>query len=811
MDLNHAIERALDGHAILFLGSGFPFGATNVANTKFKRGTELATALSKAAGLPADATLDDAAEAYLEMLGEDALIQLLQREYTVQKVKPFHRTYATIPWNRIYTTNYDNVIEHCYALEKATLVPITLDLDPYTVAKDSTLCVHLNGLIDRLDRESLGTQLKLTETSYLTEAISESPWAVLFREDLRLAQAVFFIGYSLYDLDIKRILFEFPTLKDKCFFVLGSDPDANLLRRVSRFGTHVPLYAEGFAKELEAAKKTYVPAVPTVITGVAIKETVAPVTRKPITDQDFVNLMLFGTRSDGHITESYALPKLYFLERPAVKHAFELIDKGHRLLAVVSNLGNGKSLFLDGLRIRATEKGYRVFDAQERTSNISQELLSLAKLPGKLILTIEEYQGWLDDIRLFRLNSSQQAVIIVSARNSIHDVLVDDLVSKAGVDEIPEIQLDSLSDDDAEWVIDAFNEYGMWGDWHKKSRAQKRRFVINVCRRQMHAILLKLLESPDIGKRLRSAFQDVSKKKTPHELMLSILILTLINQRPTIDMLVDLWGAQAVNLVQLRREGAFREFLDADHAEVRVRSPVAAEYLLKNIADPATVVDVLVHITRKADDASRATERYKRIFRQLITFSSIQSVLPETNNKDAIIRFYESIKNLRQCRNNPLFWFQYAIASLVIEDLFRAGRYFKTAYSLATDTGFDTYQIDNHFARFLLVKAIRECAVKEAMANFRRARNIINRQVTNERRHYPYRVAVAYQEFLDRFAGELAPKDIQEIKKAAAKLLKNIEDLPAGRKGQRSIRECQKAMEYVTEKADDLLVKAPAP
>jgi hypothetical protein len=383
--------------------------------------------------------------------------------------------------------------------------------------------------------------------------------------------------------------------------------------------------------------------------------------------------------------------------------------------------------------------------------------------------------------------------------------------STTGVEEIPEIQLDSLTDTDTKWIIDAFNEYGMWGEWHRKSHAEKHRFVTQICRRQMHAVLLKLLQSPDIGKRIRSAFQDVAKKHKPHELMLSILILTLINQRPTIDMLVDLWGPQAVNLAQLRREEAFREFLDADHAEVRVRSPVAAEFLLKSVADPATVVDVLVHITRKADDASRATERYKRIFRQLLTFSNVQLILSKTNYKDAVIRFYESIKNLRQCRNNPLFWLQYAIASLVIEDLFRADRYFKTAYSLARNTGFNTYQIDNHFARFLLVKAIREYTVKDGMTAFRRARNIIFRQVTNERLHYPYRVAANYKEFLDRFAGELASKDIQEIKKAAAKLVENIEDLPSGRKEQKPIRECQKAMEYVIKRADELLVKAPAP
>src|ERR1035441_6821483 len=73
-----------------------------------------------------------------------------------------------------------------------------------------------------LSPEALDNTFKLTETSYVTASIADSPWAVRLREDIRLARTVLFVGYSLYDLDVRRVLSDNPKLREKCFFVVAA-------------------------------------------------------------------------------------------------------------------------------------------------------------------------------------------------------------------------------------------------------------------------------------------------------------------------------------------------------------------------------------------------------------------------------------------------------------------------------------------------------------------------------------------------------------------------------------------------------------
>ena len=76
----------------------------------------------------------------------------------------------------------------------------------------------------------------------------------------------------------------------------------------------------------------------------------------------------------------------------------------------------------------------------------------------------------------------------------------------------------------------------------------------------------------------------------------------------------------------------------------------------------------------------------------------------------------------------------------------------------------------------------------EAMANFRYARNIINRQMANERLHYPYKVASLYQPFFDKFSSFLPDSDIDLIVRTATTVLQRIESLPNNRSKGRNIR-----------------------
>ena len=68
-------------------------------------------------------------------------------------------------------------------------------------------CVHINGYIGNLTESTLNTSFKLSESSYMRpEGFLNSPWYTIFKRDLERASAIIFAGYSLYDIDIKRIL-----------------------------------------------------------------------------------------------------------------------------------------------------------------------------------------------------------------------------------------------------------------------------------------------------------------------------------------------------------------------------------------------------------------------------------------------------------------------------------------------------------------------------------------------------------------------------------------------------------------------------
>jgi hypothetical protein len=330
----------------------------------------------------------------------------------------------------------------------------------------------------------------------------------------------------------------------------------------------------------------------------------------------------------------------------------------------------------------------------------------------------------------------------------------------------------------------------------------KTRHIKHDCGRQVHAILLKLFDSPDIGTRLRALSDGLKTQREAYEVLLGVFVLTVLNQMPTMDMLTDIWGPELIGSTAFRRNPVVQQLLDFQRYEIIVRSPVSAQYLLRRIADPNLIVNVLIKMAKRANSGASISQHYRTLFTNLMKFSSLQLILPQ-GKPGAVITYYETIKNLQGSKSNVLFWLQYAIACLVIGDLERAKKYFDTSYSLAEDRGWDTFQIDNHFARFLLVQAV-ENDYRSALENFRSARNIINRQIRDERLHYPYRVAILYQSFFDTFAGKFSSSELFEIRSAAKIVLEQIHRLPAERKKHRYVSECARAMEYIISRVNEM-------
>jgi hypothetical protein len=176
-------------------------------------------------------------------------------------------------------------------------------------------------------------------------------------------------------------------------------------------------------------------------------------------------------------------------------------------------------------------------------------------------------------------------------------------------------------------------------------------------------------------------------------------------------------------------------------------------------------------------------------------FSNIEGLVPEAKKKEVIFRYYEAMRTLSSARTNPLFWLQYAIAANVFEAFDRADFNFKNAYSYAAKTNFDTYQVDNHFANFLLKRASRLRKAVNYMEDFRAARKIVEIQMKQESKlDFPFRVARLYFDFAQGLGDVLSVDERAEVGRAASAVVKQIDGLPAGLKSRYDVKECARQL-----------------
>ena len=793
------LEQVLDGRAILFAGAGFSLGAVNLRGNPFKTGGQLADHFSQQLGLPDGTPLDDAAEEFANRKGAPGLIKELELEFTAKSITPAHLKLAQFPWKRIYTTNYDNVFETAFHQAGKRLKAVTLRDNIREIPSDSPVCVHFNGYVGDLNISTVWSDVKLTDTSYLTSSVASSPWAVLFRQDMEMARAVFFVGYSMADLDIKRIVFESRSLKDKTFFALGAAPAALTLRRAERFGTVLNLDTGTFAAALAKKATGYNPSGETEPLSYCLRKFSVSPPVGDIPDRFIFELLLYGRAMPDAIWGSLHGGQRYSMHRQVAQTALGRIKSGCRAIVIHSNLGNGKSLLLEQLKCITADEGFQVYSFFQSGDSLSEEIDWALKSHERTIFFVDNYPEWLDSLKLVASHLGEKTTLVLSARTSAHDVLVDRLSEILRIKDLTEIPIDVLADEELKWLVGFFDEYGLWGERAAWSPTKKLNYLKLECSGQWHAVLIRLFESPQISARLKAIFEDVKNQRNYYEILVTILILAVMGYQPSLSVLVDLCGSRILE-TGFRRDKAMQEIIDFGRGEVRLRSAVLGEHILKQLADPNTTVHVLISLARVADKSAVVAPYFFELFKNLTRFTNLQRFLPQSERRRGIIRYYETIKGLRNCATNPLFWLQYAIACLVFEEYDRAEKYFEAAYSYAKRRGtYDSYQIDNHYARFLLMQAVALGDADKSMTAFRKARKIIFAQIRGERLHYPFRVAAFLREFYESFALKLKKEQKAEIVRAAEFIAGRIEKLPEGRQGQRYVVECWTAMQAIIE------------
>lgn len=482
IDIERAMEEALDGNAVLFVGAGFSKESTNinVEDSSFKTGEELARLLCEKCSIPINADLGIAAQFYQNKFGEDMLIELLKKEYTAKSISPSHSIVPNIPWRNIYTTNYDNVLEVAYRNASKRLEVLTPTEKSTSQGRRSTVCLHINGTIGRLDRNTLFNEFKLTNTSYLTRDFVDSRWAFLFREDIRLAKAVFFLGYSMYDMDIQRILYTDNSLSEKCFIVMKSVSETDRFS-LSPFGEILEISTSDFLSMVENKRQNYIPQ-DKELSFLSFEEQSSIDESKTLTDNDVFDLFMTGNFDRYFISSSMGghNAPLYYVERSETNSILDIIAHHYRKnILLYSELGNGKTLILAGVALKAINNGVRVFFLKETRENTMQEIDAICQLEGRKLVVIENYPRHIDLIKYFSTKRDDSVSLVVSARTSDNDTQLQLLDDALGGAEIEEFDVNQLKDSEVECFVDMLDHYGLWKQHAHLGRQAKTNQIIN--------------------------------------------------------------------------------------------------------------------------------------------------------------------------------------------------------------------------------------------------------------------------------------------------------------------------------------------
>lgn len=808
MDIRNAIYKIFMGRGLLFTGSGFSVAADSVIG-KIPSALQLANILDDKSGSDSGGDLGEAAESFIVAKGEYQLIPILRDCFTCKNTTDAQDIISQQKWMRIYTTNYDDIIEIGGRKSGIARQSVALADRLHDFKELNDIVIHLNGSINELTPEKLNDEFKLTNSSYLTRDFQNSEWISLFTYDLKDADAIFFVGFSMkYDLDIKRIVSS-EAYKDKCYFIVSTTENELNKKQLSRFGSVLEIGTDGFAKLIKEEFEHFTPPVVELPYRFLCFEQYKTFIRPELKDDDAYNLFFKGNFSLPIIYYSIKEPVNYpyFIYRDRLDFALDSItNNGCRRMVVHSDLGNGKTLFVKGLALLLTDKGYKVFEFKRDEVSLLREVNKICSIKdNNVVIILENYSSYKDVLSRLKLVLRDQ-ILIVTERSVKNDMGIDSLEKDFG--QFYEIDLNVLSEKEIVRLVQIFDKFGLWGRYANLRKDQKIDKIIHDYHRSLCPVLLDIIDSPTIIGRFKEEISKIRKGTSLYDVLIMVLISKLLELDLDVDMLSVAIDDNLLGNSSMRRNPFLREFIDFQSMEITLRSSVFSEAILRNVIDPIEIGRVLIKSFKRIN-THRGEAKYKRILFSFMSSSNLNHLIDRRGdgNNSILINFFEKIRDCEFCKNNPHYWLQYAIIKLNEPDYVVARTLFSNAYAYAKNKqDFDTYQIDNHYARYMLENSVFNIDDPNFMETIEKVQAILTEPNHLKRtKYYPFRVAQNYLPFFNKYKSRMTKKEKMRFSAYCSRLLVMIDIYKKSTPNyshRRDVSNAQKGLEQIVSEID---------
>lgn len=760
----------ITSRTVLFLGAGFSRECKNLDGKKFPLGSDIKSYLLKFAP---DATEHDDLKdiASTARSNPDSNIAYyISRSFRVMDIDSNALSILSHRWKRVYTTNYDNVIEECqhkagtYADSLSDTAALPRKLLPNSV-------IHLHGSVYDVHDDNTNTSndaalenIILDNKSYLQMKFASSRMRSQFLKDVQYAQNIIFCGYALNDQHITELLSPIIINKEKVSFFVHDDTSVLQERKLSEYGNVYKTGARGLADTLatsdimehEAATRT-----PEQLKTLTHKNPHKDKkTVKFVGADEIFNTFIKGRHNTQRIFDSYPAPLYVAARENSVAEAVSKLESGHSLF-VSSWIGNGKSVFLDCLSCELVSKGWSVFSLKDFNEETFSDLNSL-KNYDKLCVLIDNFD--LASNSIAELKQHDHIRFVVSVRTGILELRYNQIY-KNFPDKFTHIDINTLSKKDQDDLENILRNAGLISPNYRIDKLSMRDVVIGLFKNEV------------IKEKITNIVRTLeSQHHAARKILLCCQLLRWYGLKSDISLIRSITNADPFSFLKaINDEG--RDLFYIDGPEILVRSSVLSEYFLREYYEHSEITDQLIAMIRYANTSGdRETQRLFNA--TLMPFAKIRVLfehLDENTAKTVICdNFYDRMRSERMGEFNPLFWLQYSFSLLEFKQYPLAEAFIETSYKAINGTNFDTYQIDTHALRvYLAAESVSTNDLVDRATKILNALSSVNSLIDNEDHTTQTIRALEYiRPFIENRRGHLRPHErsafIRELSKSVS-------------------------------------------
>ena len=756
MNIEDAILHALDGNAILFLGSGFSKGSINYDNKDFPIGDETCKRLIEYGDIDVSddsesdrKDLSYISERFLETNDAVDLLRFLDSQFRCKSIQEYHKEIAGVSWKRIYTTNYDDSFETASKEVQINRETITPEKRASDVLCFKNAIIHMNGYIGNVKKDDLSTTFKLLGRSYANKTIPESEWAISLYNDLKTSKAIVFVGYSLdYDLELQQIFASVEEVRNKSIFVTYN-PSRRQRSNMQRYGEIFEGGTSKFAEKIAEIRTQY-KGIEREYSLSCLKEVDSNMFNPSliISDKDILDLFFDGDINMNHIFSAEA--NRYVIRREVVDEIIESYKEGCSSIIIHSDLGNGKSVIVREVEEKLCFLGH-VYYLNEMSPYLKDDLDYLSGIRGIKYIVIENYNRIIDSksSKILSLYQRSDFRYLFTVRTYLHENLYQRLRRVFNITKEKTVIFDvnALTKNDQKALYQLLETYKLWGTRSTDSSEKKKKYIRLTCKGEIKNVLLDLIKSKELERKLNSMLTSLFFNDDIKEVTLFTMMCNVIASELSLSDIVVILNKQARLAAYV--EGGAREFLDFDHNRIVLKSPVVARHILQNLNYNEEIENLIKKILPILDQHS---EEYENLLRMIISISNLRMIfnLNERRVHERFIRIYERAKLLKYHKENPFFWLQYSMACMDANEYERAKFYLDNAEAYSRARSIDSWQISIQKARYLLLSTIYKSDNDNAYSNFCTAHKLLI-GCTTPSMYYPLRQLTAYEEYYQLF------------------------------------------------------------